>query len=111
MLPAPPGKTQVWGLASRQVSAGNRGLLTSLGVRHRRAQLHSPFAQFPTEVEITSARPLDSIGGYRAMFDLVPDDSLEPIDLRLQLKLGNQVLTETWLYQYTPPPKDERTLY
>ena len=63
------------------------------------------------EVEITSARPLDSIGGYRAMFDLVPDDSLEPIDLRLQLKLGNQVLTETWLYQYTPPPKDERTLY
>lgn len=58
--------------------------------------------------EITSARPLDSIEGYRAMFDLVPDDSLEPIDLRLQLKLGDQVLTETWLYQYTPPPKHER---
>ena len=62
-------------------------------------------------VEITSARPLASIGGYRAMFDLVPDDSLEPIDLRLQLKLGNQVLTETWLYQYTPPPEEERSLY
>lgn len=56
-------------------------------------------------VEITSARPLDAIGGYRAMFDLVPDDSPEPIDLRLQLKLGDQVLTETWLYQYTPPPE------
>ncbi|MCG2581837.1 MAG: glucan biosynthesis protein [Marinobacter sp.] len=63
------------------------------------------------EVEITSARPLASINGYRAMFDLVPDDSLEPIDLRLQLKLKGQVLTETWLYQYTPPPKEERMLY
>jgi len=63
------------------------------------------------DIEITSARPLASIGGYRAMFDLVPDDSLEPIDLRLQLMLGDQVLTETWLYQYTPPPEEERTLY
>ncbi len=59
-------------------------------------------------VEITSARPLSSIEGYRAMFDLVPDDSLEPIDLRLQLKMGEQTLTETWLYQYTPPPEQER---
>ena len=59
-------------------------------------------------IEITSARPLSSINGYRAMFDLVPDDSLKPIDLKLQLKLGDQVLTETWLYQYTPPPEDER---
>ncbi|WP_145768763.1 glucan biosynthesis protein [Marinobacter lipolyticus] len=63
------------------------------------------------EIEITSARPLASINGYRAMFDLVPDESLEPIDLRLQLKLEDQVLTETWLYQYTPPPKEERVLY
>ncbi|MGM0767419.1 MAG: glucan biosynthesis protein [Pseudomonadota bacterium] len=62
-------------------------------------------------VEITSARPLSAIAGYRAMFDLVPDDSLEPIDLRLQLKLGGQILTETWLYQYRPPPKEERSLY
>jgi len=61
--------------------------------------------------EITSARPLHAINGYRAMFDLVPDDALKPIDLRLQLKLGNEVLTETWLYQYTPPPKEERRLY
>ncbi|WP_111495964.1 glucan biosynthesis protein [Marinobacter bohaiensis] len=62
-------------------------------------------------IEITSARPLHSINGYRAMFDLVPDDSEEPIDLRLYLKLDDQPLTETWVYQYTPPPKDQRTLY
>ncbi|WP_227663300.1 glucan biosynthesis protein [Marinobacter halophilus] len=58
-------------------------------------------------VEITSARPLASIDGYRAMFDLVPNDALEPIDLRLQLRLGDQILTETWLYQYTPPPPQQ----
>ncbi|QCF27015.1 glucan biosynthesis protein [Hydrocarboniclastica marina] len=63
------------------------------------------------EVEITSARPLHAIDGYRAMFDLVPGDSEEPIDLRVYLKLGEQPLTETWVYQYTPPPASERKLY
>ena len=62
-------------------------------------------------VEITSARPLHSIDGYRAMFDLVPDDSLEPINIRLYLRSGKETLSETWLYQYTPPPFGERTLY
>lgn len=63
------------------------------------------------EIEITSARPLDAINGFRAMFDLVPDQSTEPINLRLFLKSGNTVLSETWLYQYTPPPLSQRKLY
>jgi glucans biosynthesis protein len=63
------------------------------------------------EVEITSARPLSAINGYRAMFDLVPGDSVEPITIRLYLRLGQEALTETWIYQYTPPPREERTLY
>lgn len=60
-------------------------------------------------VEITSARPLDAINGYRAMFDLVPDASEAPIDLRLYLRLAGEALSETWLYQYTPPPLNERS--
>ena len=61
------------------------------------------------EIEITSARPLESIRGYRAMFDLRPTDpSTEPINLRLFLRNGRQPLTETWLYQWTPPPADQR---
>jgi len=61
------------------------------------------------EVEISSARPQKEIKGYRAMFDLKPtDSSIEPIDLRLYLRLGGQPLTETWLYQWTPPPPSER---
>ena len=39
------------------------------------------------QIEITSARPLDAVQGYRAMFDLKPtDDSVAPIDLRLYLR-------------------------
>ena len=61
------------------------------------------------EIEITSARPLKAIEGWRAMFDIKPtDDSIEPIDLRLYLRTGKQTLTETWLYQWTPPPPEER---
>jgi periplasmic glucans biosynthesis protein len=60
-------------------------------------------------IEITSARPQKEIKGYRAMFDIRPMDmSTEPIDLRLYLRLNGQALTETWSYQWTPPPPDAR---
>ena len=50
------------------------------------------------------ARQLDRVRGYRVTFDLKPtDDRLEPIDLRLYLCANGQPLTETWLYQWTPP--------
>lgn len=61
------------------------------------------------QIEISSARPLHAISGWRAMFDLKPtDESTEPINLRLFLALNGQPLTETWLYQYTPPPSNQR---
>jgi glucans biosynthesis protein len=54
---------------------------------------------------------LHSINGWRAMFDLKPtDESTEPINLRLFLALNGEPLTETWVYQYTPPPPDQRKL-
>jgi periplasmic glucans biosynthesis protein len=56
------------------------------------------------QIEFPSTRPLDRVRGYRVTFDLKPtDDSLEPIDLRLYLRANGQPLTETWLYQWTPP--------
>lgn len=62
-------------------------------------------------VEIASVRPLHAIKGYRAMFDLaLTDDSLEPVNLRLFLSTNGQPLSETWLYQYTPPPAAQRRL-
>ncbi len=60
-------------------------------------------------IELPSARPLQSIGGFRAMFDVKPpEDSVQPIDIRLFLRHRNQPLTETWLYQWTPPSMAER---
>ena len=60
-------------------------------------------------VEVPSARPLEFNGGFRAMFDVKPpDESVEPIDIRLFLRHRNQPLTETWIYQWTPPSPQER---
>jgi len=61
-------------------------------------------------VEITSARPLAAVRGWRAMFDVVPDASLEPITVRLFLRANGQPLTETWIYEWAPPPLAERPL-
>ncbi|HEY0682917.1 MAG TPA: glucan biosynthesis protein D [Steroidobacter sp.] len=64
------------------------------------------------EVEITSARPLQHNGGYRAMFDVkLPDDSMDPVDIRLFLRIGHLPLSETWTYQWSPPTPQERQLY
>ncbi len=61
------------------------------------------------QVEITSARPLQSINGFRAMFDIrLTDESTDPIDLRVFLRKSGQPLSETWMYQWTPPGSRER---
>jgi periplasmic glucans biosynthesis protein len=63
------------------------------------------------KVLIPSARPLHAIHGYRAIFDLEPtDESEEPINLRLYLRARDQPLSETWAYQWSPPPPAERKL-
>ncbi|MET0381993.1 MAG: glucan biosynthesis protein D [Burkholderiaceae bacterium] len=55
------------------------------------------------QAEITSARPLAAVNGWRAMFDLVPGPGSGPVTMRLFLRAGGQPLTETWLYQWDPP--------
>jgi glucans biosynthesis protein len=63
------------------------------------------------EVEITSARPLWEIDGYRAMFDVkLPDESMDPVDIRLFLRVGHLPLSETWSYQWSPPSMKDRLL-
>ncbi|HEX7637603.1 MAG TPA: glucan biosynthesis protein D [Burkholderiaceae bacterium] len=54
-------------------------------------------------VEITSARPLASVDGWRAMFDYVPEAGAGPVTLRLYLRANGQPLTETWIYEWDPP--------
>jgi glucans biosynthesis protein len=40
-------------------------------------------------------------GKWRALFDLSADGK-DPIDLRCYLRLGDETLTETWIYQFLP---------
>jgi periplasmic glucans biosynthesis protein len=59
--------------------------------------------------EHVTAHYVAEFNGYRALFDVHPaDDSVEPIDLRLFLRIEGRPLTETWIYQWTPPSLKER---
>lgn len=49
----------------------------------------------------TEAVPDDVPGHWRAQFDLQVDGP-EPVEMRCFLRNGDQVLSETWLYQYHP---------
>jgi len=61
-------------------------------------------------IEIPSARRIVTRPGeWRVAFDLaLANDVIDPVNLRLFLSLDGQALTETWLYQYTPPPPAQR---
>jgi len=51
----------------------------------------------------TEAVPNDVPGHWRVQFDLTVEGS-DPVDIRCYLRVGDIVLTETWLYQYHPTP-------
>jgi glucans biosynthesis protein len=61
-------------------------------------------------IEIPSARRIVTRPGeWRVAFDLaLTNEVIDPVNLRLFLSLDGQALTETWLYQYTPPPPAQR---
>ncbi|HEY6986073.1 MAG TPA: glucan biosynthesis protein D [Rhodanobacteraceae bacterium] len=76
------------------------GDLASLGAE---AKVEPVITLSAGQVELASARPLASIHGWRAMFDVrPPDPSGRPIDIRMFLRSGDRALTETWLYQWVP---------
>ncbi|QSA98633.1 glucan biosynthesis protein [Methylococcus sp. EFPC2] len=54
-------------------------------------------------ITAVAARPIKELYGWRCNFDLVTDNSREPVDLRCYLRDAQGALTETWLYQWTPP--------
>jgi glucans biosynthesis protein len=60
------------------------------------------------QIERITAHFVDEFKGYRALFDVRPDDAADPIDLRLYLRVDGRPLSETWIYQWTPPSLKER---
>ncbi len=111
--PTPLGRC----VATRLGRGGQPGKARPNGVRKFEVEfLGGPLAQLPYGVKpelvfwasrgqftysYAEAVPDDVPGHWRALFDLTVDGT-DPVEMRLYLKAGAQVLTETWLYQYRP---------
>jgi glucans biosynthesis protein len=57
-----------------------------------------------TDYKVVEAVPDEVRGHWRAEFDLAGVEGTEPVELRLQLAVHGQVVSETWLFQYHPLP-------
>jgi glucans biosynthesis protein len=117
--PTPLGRC----VATRLGRGGQPGLPRPDGVRKFMVEfLGGPLAQLPFGVKpepvlwasrgkfsyvFTEAVPDDVPGHWRAQFDLTVDGR-DPVEMRLYLRAKDQVLTETWLYQYHPFQTDAR---
>lgn len=117
--PTPLGRC----VATRLGRGGQPGTPRPEGVRKFMVEfLGGPLAQLPFGVKpepvlslsrgkfsyvYTEAVSNGVPGHWRAQFDLSVDGN-QPVELRLFLRIGDQALTETWLYQYRPFPTDAR---
>ncbi len=114
--PFPPPLAKV--VATRLGRGGQPGLPRPRGVRKFMVEfLGGPLETLPFGVtpepmvatsrgsfgpyRMTEAVPDGVPGHWRTQFDLIVDGT-DPVELRLSLKHGDQVLTETWLFQYHP---------
>ena len=106
-------------VATRMGNGGVPGQPRPQGVRKFMVEfLGGPLADLPFGVKpepvlwasrgtfsyiFTEAVPDGVPGHWRAQFDLTATGN-DPVDMRLFLKNGDKVLSETWLYQYLPFP-------
>jgi periplasmic glucans biosynthesis protein len=80
-----------------------------LGALARDASVEAVITTSRGQIEHVTAHYVEEFHGYRALFDVrPPDDSIEPIDLRLYLRINGRPLTETWIYLWTPPSLKDR---
>jgi glucans biosynthesis protein len=82
------------------------GELAALG---KDAEVEAVITASRGTLEHVTAHFVPEFSGYRALFDVHPtDESVEPIDLRLYLRIHGRPLSETWIYQWVPPTPKER---
>jgi glucans biosynthesis protein len=80
-----------------------------LGALARDAPVEAVITTSRGQTEHVTAHYVEEFNGYRALFDVKPtDDLVEPINLRMYLSVDGRPLTETWIYQWTPPSAKER---
>ncbi|HEY5265105.1 MAG TPA: glucan biosynthesis protein D [Steroidobacteraceae bacterium] len=84
---------------------------SELGALAKDAAVEAVITTSRGTTEHVTAHHVEEFNGYRALFDVrPPEDSIEPIDLRMYLRIDGRPLTETWIYQWTPPSLKERKL-
>jgi glucans biosynthesis protein len=80
-----------------------------LGALAKDANVEAVITTSHGTTEHVTAHYVAEFQGYRALFDVRPgDENLDPIDLRLFLRIDGKPLTETWIYQWTPPALKDR---
>jgi glucans biosynthesis protein len=80
-----------------------------LGALAKDAPVEAVITTSRGQTEHVTAHYVEEFHGYRALFDVrPPDDSIEPIDMRLYLRINGRPLTETWIYLWTPPSLKDR---
>ena len=80
-----------------------------LGALPKDAAVEAVISTSHGQTEKVTAHYVEEFHGYRALFDVRPaDDSVEPIDMRLYLRINGRPLTETWIYLWTPPSLKDR---
>ena len=94
-----PGKPRPKGVNKFVVEFLGGPLATLPAGRIPEAVLSAPSGHF-SDI-FTEAVPDGVAGHWRTVFDFTPDGS-DPVDMRLYLRLGQQTLSETWLYQFRP---------
>lgn len=112
-FPTPLGRV----VATRLGNGGQPGTVRPKGVRKFMIEFLGPALEkipfgVKPEVVLSASRgtfsyvfaeavPNDVPGQWRAQFDLTVEGN-DPVEMRCFLRGGDQVLTETWLFQYLP---------
>jgi len=105
-------------IATRFGNGGQAGTVRPKGVRKFMVEfIGAPLTRLPSGVIpqpvlsasrgefsniLTEAVPNNVPGHWRTQFDLTVTGT-EPVEMRCYLRNGDEVLSETWLYQYHPP--------
>jgi glucans biosynthesis protein len=105
-------------VATRLGNGGQPGLPRPKGVRKFMVEfsgpplVNLPFGVKPEPVlwasrgtfsyVFTEAVPDDVPGHWRAQFDFTVGDGTDPVEMRLFLRQGEHILSETWIFQYHP---------
>ncbi len=73
-------------------------------------QALSPGAPVTADLSVSSGQLTGQIvhknllnGGWRLAFEYEPEAGKEPAEFRGVLRMGNEILTETWIYQWNSP--------